>query len=353
MSLTTAITFNMLGSLTHHRTGIHTFIYQSSTQSNRDERFAIVLSSSHKQKIIATFATKLESDVFHLIGRHFCTDRSHIYPIDLTDVCLDIFFNSLGFFGHESIHLLFQLLVFFHHLADSLSNVAGVVEHRFDIGQSIFQSIGIIFHHFGGDSFDTTDTSSDRTFILNTESTDTTGVADMCTTTKFHRFAITNHADFVAILFTKERHSTQRASLSDRHIAMFVQIDASTDLGIYLVFHQTNFFFAKFLEMREVETQESIIYIRTFLFYVRTQHFAQSFVQEVSSRVVGRNLGTTRRIHHSLESCCRIFGHRIDNMYTQIVFFLHITNSDFLAIGFEITHIANLTTHFSIERSTI
>ena len=112
-----------------------------------------------------------------------------------------------------------------------------------------------------------------------------------------------------------------------------------------------NLFRSNLLEVREIETQRIRSYERTLLLYMRTKHTAQSFVQQVSTRVVGSTSIAFVRIHTSHHRSLRMFRQFLCDMYRKIVFLLSVDNVDSFELAYQYTGVAHLTTTFRIERS--
>ena len=83
------------------------------------------------------------------------------------------------------------------------------------------------------------------------------------------------------------------------------------------------------------------------------QHFAQSLVQQVSGRVVAFALDTFLFVDLSRESSGYIFRQFSHQMNRQIVLTLRVNHVDRFAVGNQPTGIADLSTHFRIERSLV
>ena len=175
----------------------------------------------------------------------------------------------------------------------------------------------------------------------------------MCTTAQLDRRTVFNDTYFLTILLTEQCHSTQSLRLGYRHIAMLFQRIVGTNLFAYQLFYLADFFVGHFLEMREVETKRFGRNIRTFLFDMCAQYFAQCLMQQVSCRVVTFALDTFLFVDLSGESGCYIFRQTSDEMYRQVVFTLRIYNIQLFIVGNQPSGITYLSTHLCIERSLI
>ena len=117
------------------------------------------------------------------------------------------------------------------------------------------------------------------------------------------------------------------------------------------MFYFAYLFRSYLLEVREVETQRLRSYQRTLLLYVITKHLTQSFVEQVSTRVVGSTSSTLISIYASHHRSVEMFRQFLGDMDRQVVFFLGIDDFDSFEFAYQYTCIAYLTTAFCIERS--
>jgi len=133
--------------------------------------------------------------------------------------------------------------------------------------------------------------------------------------TQFDGTAKAHHPDFFAVFFAKQSNGSHFAGFLHRGMAMFVQLNAGTNLTVDQTLHPADFVFAHFLKMRKIETQQFVRNIRTFLLYVSTQHFSQGFVQKMSRRMISRNTVTPFPVDHCTENPGRIGGKLGTNMH--------------------------------------
>ena len=77
----------------------------------------------------------------------------------------------------------------------------------------------------------------------------------MRTTTELDGRAELDDADVVAVLLTEEGDSAQFLGLLNRNVAVFLQRNVGTDLGVNQVLYLTQLLVGHLLEVREVETQ--------------------------------------------------------------------------------------------------
>ena len=75
------------------------------------------------------------------------------------------------------------------------------------------------------------------------------------TTTELDGRAELDDADVVAVLLTEEGDSAQFLGLLNRNVAVFLQRNVGTDLGVDQVLYLTQLLVGHLLEVREVETQ--------------------------------------------------------------------------------------------------
>ena len=76
----------------------------------------------------------------------------------------------------------------------------------------------------------------------------------------------------VAILLAEEGDSAKLLSLLNRSIAVLIQCVVGTDHLVYHMLYLAELLISYLLEVREVETQGVLIYIRTLLLYVVAQN---------------------------------------------------------------------------------
>ena len=82
-------------------------------------------------------------------------------------------------------------------------------------------------------------------------------------------------------------YSAKLLSLLDRSIAVLIQGVVGTDHLVYHVLYLAELLSSYLLEVREVETQCILIYIRNLLLYVLAQNLLQAVVEQVGSCIVG------------------------------------------------------------------
>ena len=86
---------------------------------------------------------------------------------------------------------------------------------------------------------------------------------------------------------------------------------------------------------------------------MRTKYLTQSLIEQMRCTMIIFGGCTFIFINNSLENRIKFLWQLTYNVYCQTIFFLCVQNLRFLPIGFNISSVAHLTTHFSIKRCTI
>ena len=107
------------------------------------------------------------------------------------------------------------------------------------------------------------------------------------------------------------------------------------------------------LEVREVETQSVLVYIRTLLLYVLAQNLLQTVVEQVGCSMVGCTSLAVLDIYASHEICVYILWQLLYDVDALVVLALGVDNLDGLILAYEHTLVANLSTHLTIEWSVV
>ena len=209
---------------------------------------------------------------------------------------------------HEVLYLSFQSTVFFDGFLNSRREILSVVEKFFQTRQQVLLHINTLLCCLTGESFDAANASSYTALTHNAEQTETTGTLGMATAAELYTVAELYDTNFVAIFLTKESDCAHTLGFFHRYVAMILQGDVLADTTVDNLFNLTQFFGRHLLEVREVEAQIVGSNKRTLLFYMATEYFAESLVDEVSGRVVGFAATTRFEVDYCAEISCRIFG---------------------------------------------
>ncbi len=86
---------------------------------------------------------------------------------------------------------------------------------------------------------------------------------------------------------------------------------------------------------------------------MRPQHFTQRLMQQVGGRVVTFTLDTFLLVDLGSESNRHIFRQFRHQMYRQVVFAFRVNHINRLVVGNQPTGVADLSSHFGIERSLV
>ena len=134
---------------------------------------------------------------------------------------------------------------------------------------------------------------------------------------------------------------------------MLIQGVVGTDHLVYHVLYLAELLISYLLEVREVETQGVLIYIRTLLLYVVAQNLLQTVVEQVGSCMVGSASLATLDIYASHEISVYILWQLLYDVDALVVLPLGVDNLDGLILANEYTLVANLSTHLTIEWSVV
>ena len=173
------------------------------------------------------------------------------------------------------------------------------------------------------------------------------------TTAELSRRTEAHHANLVTIFLTEERHGTELLGFLDRRVAMLVEREVLADHLVDDVLHLTELLSRHFLEIVEVEAQDLVVDIRTALLCLLTEHLLQCIVEEVRSCMVASRALTLLYIHLSVEVSSDVLRQFLDDMNALVVLALGVDDLDGLIGEDELTLVAYLTTHLSVERSLV
>ena len=176
----------------------------------------------------------------------------------------------------------------------------------------------------------------------------------MATTAQLHAWPEFHYANPVAVLLAEESDGAHSLSLVHSGVALLLEVDILANELVNPVLHFENLLVGEFLEVREVETKTSIVYIRAFLLHVRAQNLTQGLVHKVSTRVVVRYLLTSLRIHHESKFPFAVLRKLVGDVHDKIILMNGIEYHYLLAVGAQgIAGISYLTAHLSVERSAL
>ena len=196
----------------------------------------------------------MESNVLHHFCRQWSAKLNNLDTVYFLYIFQQSFFQGCFFFFHEVFHLLLQTCVFVNVFTDSDTQIRSIVEESFQVIEGVLNSVQHFFYPCSCVSLDTADTGSNGTFGDDFHHTNVSCSSYVCTSTEFDGRSKLYHTHSVAVLLAEESDSTQLFRFFDRNIAVFLQRNVGTYLGVDNVLYFADFFIGHFLEMREVET---------------------------------------------------------------------------------------------------
>ena len=175
----------------------------------------------------------------------------------------------------------------------------------------------------------------------------------MNTTTELARRSEAYYTHTVAILLSEQSYGTHLLCFFHRCVAMLVKRDVLTNQVVNKTLNLTNLFVGCLLEVREVEAKHVAAYERTFLLNMVAEHLLQGIVEQVGSSVVGSTCLTLVGVNTSHEVCLWLLWQSLNNVDRLSVLALCVDNVDSFCLVYDYSAIANLSTHFAIERSIV
>ena len=240
----------------------------------------------YANEILRQSLANLEYQVLSCCWLHRQYGSNNIYAINNLGVGYELLLSALNSLSLELLNILLQSVVLINIFSDNAFKILSVVEQALQSHDSVLQSVDSLFACLTCKSLDTADAGSYATLRDNLEETNLTCALSVDTTTELSRRTEANNTNLVAILLAKEGDSAKFLSFFDRSIAMLVEWIVGTNHLVDHTLYLAKFLVCYLLEVREVETQSVLVYIRTLLLYVLAQNLLQAIVEQVGCCMV-------------------------------------------------------------------
>ena len=354
MRLTATAALNQLGSFANHLTSVQTVIlYHIIAEHYAEHRLVVINRTYHADHVLWQCLANLEYQILGSCWLHWQYGCNNLHTIDFFCILYKLILGTLYSLSLELLNILLQGIVLVDVLSDDTFEILGVVEQALQRYDGILQTVDSLLASLASQSLDTADAGCYAALRDNLEETNLTGALGVNTTTELGRWTEANHTNLVAILLAEEGDSAKFLSLLDRSIAVLIQWIVGTDHLVYHVLYLAELLISYLLEVREVETQCILIYIRTLLLYVVAQNLLQAVVEQVGSCMVGCTSLAVLDIYASHEISVYILWQLLYDVDALVVLALGVDNLDGLVLANEYTLVANLSTHLTIEWSVV